>query len=139
MADTRPDIAFVLGRLSYYMAKLAKHDGVAPKNRMRYLRLTIQQKLLVGPRGAQTDIAKQYGLPIDNVKVYMDADLTIHCHNRTSISWGVAMFYEAPISSVNKKQDSVATASAQSEYILIAMSTKQGRLIVQVLQDLGRS
>jgi hypothetical protein len=74
MVYTRPDIAFPLGRLSQYMAKPVKHHGISLKNLMRYLQSTIKQKLRFGPGGAQTNIAKQYGLPIDIVKVYTDAD-----------------------------------------------------------------
>jgi hypothetical protein len=139
MVYTRPDIAFALGRLSQYMAKPAKHHGIALKNLMRYLRSTIKQKLRFGPGGAQTDIAKQYGLPIDIVKVYTDADWASNRHDRKSISGGVATFYGGPISWASKKQNSVATSSAESEYIAMAMFTKQGRWIAQVLKDLGRS
>jgi hypothetical protein len=45
MVYTRPDIAFVLGRLSQYMAKPAKHHSIALKNLIGYLRSTIKQKL----------------------------------------------------------------------------------------------
>jgi hypothetical protein len=48
------------------------------------------------------------------------------------------MFYGGPISWASKKQNSVATSSAESEYIAMAMSTKQGRWNAQVLKDLGR-
>jgi hypothetical protein len=51
----------------------------------------------------------------------------------------VATFYGGPISWASKKQNSVATSSAESEYIAMAMFTKQGRWIAQVLKDLGRS
>jgi hypothetical protein len=135
MVYTRPDIPFALGRLSQYMAKPAKHHGIALKNLMRYLRSTIKQKLRFGPGGAQTDIAKQYGLPIDIVKVYTDADWASNRHDRKSISGGVATFYGGPISWASKKQNSVATSSAESEYIAMAMFTKQGRWIAQVLKD----
>jgi hypothetical protein len=139
MVYTRPDIAFALGRLSQYTAKPAKHHGTALKNLMRYPRSTIKQKLRFGPGGAQTDIAKQYGLPIDILKVYTDADWASNRHDRKSISGGVATFYGGPISWASKKQNSVATSSAESEYIAMAMFTKQGRWIAQVLKDIGRS
>jgi hypothetical protein len=108
------------------MAKPAKHNGIALKNLMRYLRSTIKQKLRFGPGGAQTDIAKQYALPIDVVKIYTDADWASDRHDMKSISGGVAMFYGGPISWASKKQNSGATSSAESEYIAMAMFTKQG-------------
>jgi hypothetical protein len=85
MIYTRLDIAFALGRLSQYIAKLAIHHGITLKNLMRYLRSTIKQKLRFGPGGAQTDITKQYGLLIDIVKVYTDADWASDRHDRKSI------------------------------------------------------
>jgi hypothetical protein len=135
MVYTKPDIAFALGRLSQYMAKSAKHHSIVLKNLMRYLRSTIKQKLRFGPGGAHTDIAKQYELPIDIVKVYTDADWASNRYDRKSISGGVATFYGGPISWASKKQNSVATSGAESEYIAMAMFTKQGRWIAQVLKD----
>jgi hypothetical protein len=135
---TRPDIAVALGRLSQYTAKPPKHHGIALNNLMRYLRSTIKQKLRFGPRVAQTDIAKQYDLPIDVLKIYPDADWASDRHDRKSISGGVGMFYGGPISWASKKQNSLATSSAESKCIAMAMFTKQGRWIAQVLKDLGR-
>jgi hypothetical protein len=106
MVYTRPDIAFALRRLSQYMTKSAKHYGIALKNLMRYLRSTVKQKLRFGPGRVQTDIANQYGLPIDVAKVYTDADWASDRHNRKSISGGVATFYGGPISWASKKQNS---------------------------------
>jgi hypothetical protein len=120
------------------MAKPAKHHGIALKNLMRYLRSTIKHKLRFGPGGAQTDIAKQYGLPIDIVKVYTDADWASNRHDRKRIAGGVATFYGGPISWASKKQNSVATSSAESEYIAMAMFKKQGRWIAQVLKESER-
>jgi hypothetical protein len=59
------------------------------------------------------------------VKIYIDADWASDHHDRKSISGGVTMFYGGPISGASKKQNSVATSSAESEYIAMAMFTKQ--------------
>jgi hypothetical protein len=127
MVYTRPDIAFILGRLAQYMTKPAKHHGHAVKNLMRYLRSTIKQKLRFGPGGVHAD----------SVVVYTDADWASDKVDRKSISGGVAIFYNGPISWASKKQNSVATSSAESEYIAMAMFVKQGRWIAQVFKDLG--
>jgi hypothetical protein len=51
---TRPDIGFVLGKLSQFMSDPAKHHGHALKNLLRYVKSTInlKQKLRFGPGGA---------------------------------------------------------------------------------------
>ncbi|KAI1002516.1 hypothetical protein K3495_g5684 [Podosphaera aphanis] len=127
MVLTRPDIAFVLGKLSQYMSDPAQHHGSAPKNLMRYLKATVSQKLRYGPgRGTQ------FG-------VYSDADWASDKADRKSVSWGVVMFYGGPISWLSSKQRSVATSSSESEYIALSTSAKQGHWVAQVFRDLKRS
>jgi hypothetical protein len=48
---TRPDITFIIRKLSQFMSKLARYYGHALKFLMRYLRLTIKQRLYYSPRG----------------------------------------------------------------------------------------
>ncbi|EDN93221.1 hypothetical protein SS1G_12167 [Sclerotinia sclerotiorum 1980 UF-70] len=139
MVYTRPDIAFAVGRLSQFMAKPAKHHSIALKNLMRYLRSTVKQKLWFGPKGVQSDICKEYNMLDDTIKVYTDADWANDKQDRKSVSGGVVMFYGGPISWASKKQTSVATSSAEAEYIAMAMFTKQGRWIAQILKDLSKS
>lgn len=47
------------------------------------------------------------------------------------------MYYGGPISWSSKKQNSVATSSAEAEYISQAMYAKQGQWTAQILRDLG--
>ncbi|KAI0993191.1 hypothetical protein K3495_g14993, partial [Podosphaera aphanis] len=102
MVLTRPDIAFVVGRLSQFMKDPAVHHGIALKSLMRYLRSTVKQRLRFGPGGAYS---QQFA-------VYTDADWATDKMDRKSISGGVCMFYGGPISWSSKKQNSVATSSA---------------------------
>ena len=127
MVFTRPDIAFVLGRLAQYMSDPAEHHGHALKNVMRYIRSTIKQKLRFGPGGAHRD---QFGM-------YTDADWASDKTDRKSISGGVGMFYGGPFSWASKKQTGVSTSSAESEYISQSMYAKQGQWTAQIFRDLG--
>ena len=126
MVFTRPDIAFVLARLAQYMSDPATHHGHALKNVMRYIRSTIKQKLRFGPGGAHRD----------EVGIYTDADWASDKTDRKSISGGVGMFYGGPFSWASKKQSSVSTSSAESEYISQSMYAKQGQWTAQVFRDL---
>jgi hypothetical protein len=126
MVLTRPDIAFVLGRLSQYMSKPAKHHGSALKSLMRYIRSTVKQKLRFGPGGAHEN----------QLAVYTDADWASDKSDRKSISGGIGMFYGGPILWASKKQNSVATSSTESEYISQAMFAKNGQWAAQILRDL---
>ncbi|KAI0995187.1 hypothetical protein K3495_g12995 [Podosphaera aphanis] len=126
MIFTRPDIAFVLSRLSQFMKDPAVHHGVALKSLIRYLRSTVKQRLRFGPGGAHQE----------KFAVYTDADWAADKSDRKSISRGVCLYYGGPISWSSKKQTSVATSSAEAEYISQAMYTKQGQWIAQLLRDL---
>jgi hypothetical protein len=111
------------------MSNPAKHHGHALKNLMRYLRSTLKQKLRFGPGGEHEN----------QLVVYTDADWASDKTDRKSISGGVAMFYGGPISWASKKQNSVATSSAESEYISQAMFTKQGQWLAEVLRSMKAS
>jgi hypothetical protein len=127
MTITRPDICFAMGRLAQYMSKPAEHYGHAAKGVMRYLRSTIKQKLHYGPR-------KTYE---EGIAGYTDADWASDNSDRKSISGGVAMFYGRPISWLSKKQNSVATSTAESEYISMTTNIKQGQWMGQVLRNMN--
>ena len=105
----------------------AVHHGIALKSLMRDLRSTVKQRLRFGPGGAYS---QQFA-------VYTDADWATDKMDRKSISGGVCKYYGGPISWSSKKQNSVATSSAEAEYISQAMYAKQGQWAAQILRDLG--
>src|SRR5438045_8402391 len=104
MVLTRPDIAFVLGKLAQYMSDPSEHHGHALKSLMRYLNSTASQKLRYGPGGAHKHFV-----------MYSDADWASNKSTRKSVSGSVAIFYGSPISWSSKRQRSVATSSCESE------------------------
>jgi hypothetical protein len=128
MVLTRPDIAFVLGKLAQHMSDPAEYHGHALKNLLRYLNSTITQKLQYSPGGVHR-----------NFTVYSDADWAGDKVDQKSVSGSVAMFYRGPISWSSKKQRSVATSSCESEYLALSTCAKQGQWIAQVFRDMGRS
>ncbi|KAI0993914.1 hypothetical protein K3495_g14270, partial [Podosphaera aphanis] len=126
MVLTRPDIAFILGKLSQYMSDPVEHHGHALKELFRYLRSTLSHKLRYGPGGVY-----------DHFVVYSDADWASDKSDRKSVWGSVAMFYGGPVSWSSKKQRSVATSSCESEYMALSACAKQGQWIAQVFRDLG--
>ncbi len=125
MIFTRPDIAFIVGKLSQFMSDPAKHHGHVLKSLLRYLRSTIKTRIHYGPGGAK------------NFQVYSDADWASDKTDRKSISGSVTMFYGRPIAYSSRKQRSVATSSCESEYMALANCAKQGQWVTQVFRDLG--
>jgi hypothetical protein len=126
MIFTRPDIAFILGKLSQFMSDPAKHHGHVLKSLLRYLKSTIKTRIRYGPGGAYKHFV-----------LYSDADWAGDKTDRKSISGSVTMFYGGPISWSSKKQRSVATSSCESEYMALANCAKQGQWIAQIFRDLG--
>ncbi len=126
MVLTRPDIAFVLGKLAQYMSDPSEHHGHALKSLMRYLNSTASQKLRYGPGGAHKHFV-----------MYSDANWASDKSTRKSVSGSVAIFYGSPISWSSKRQRSVATSSCESEYMALSACVKQGQWIAQVFRDLG--
>ena len=78
MILTRPDIAFILGKLSQFMNDQAKHHGHALKSLLRYLNSTIKTRICYKPRG-------EYNF----VVLYSDADWASDKIDRESISGSV--------------------------------------------------
>jgi hypothetical protein len=126
MVFTRPDIAFILGKLSQFMSDPAKHHGYALKTLFRYLKSTIKMRICYSPGGAHKHFI-----------IYSDADWANDKADRKSISGSVTMFYNGPISWSSKKQRSVATSSCESEYIALSTCAKQGQWIAQIFRDLN--
>jgi len=122
---TRPDIAFVLGKLCQYMSDPVARHGTAMKALFRYIKSTVKQKIRYGLGGSH-----------DAFAVYTDADWAADKTDRKSVSGSVVMFYGGPISWSSKKQRSVSTSSCESEYIAQATASKHGQWVAQIFRDL---
>ena len=127
MVFTRPDIAFTLGRLSQHMKAPVERHGHALKWLLQYVKSTIKQKIRLGPGGAHSS----------HMGIYTDADWASDKIDRKSISGGAGLFYGGPFGWASKKQASVSTSSAESEYISQAMYAKFGQWSAQIWKDLG--
>ncbi len=83
---TRPDITFVLGKLSQYISKPAEYYRHILKYLIKYLKSTVKQKLYYRP-----------GREYKNIVVYSDTDWASDKSDRKSISKSITMFYSRPI------------------------------------------
>lgn len=125
MIYTRPDIAFVLGKLSQYMQDPAEHHRAGLNRVMRYLRSTVQHRICFRP--AQES----------RLQVYSDADYAADKTDRKSISGSLGLLGGGPIFYASKKQKAVSTATTEAEYVSMAVTAKQGQWIAQILRDMG--
>ena len=122
---TRPDIAFVLGRLSQYLSDPAKHYRQALKNLLRYIRSTIDEGLIFSASGSQI------------ITGFSDSDYIMDPVDRKSILAYIYMFAGGLISWISRKQKSVATLTTEAEYMVLSICVKEGLWISQLLRDLG--
>jgi transposase InsO family protein len=125
MIYTRPDIAFVLGRLAQFMQDPAEHHASALKRLMRYLRSTIDLRIRFGSSTTPT------------LQAFSDADYAADKTDRKSITAFIGLIGGGPIFWGSKKQSSVSTATTEAEYIAMCTTAKQGQWIAQVLRDMG--
>ena len=110
MVYTRPNIAFVLERLSQYMQDSCKHHEYAVHCLLRYLKSSILIKISFGPK--------------KNLVVYFDADYTTDKVDRKSVTASIGLLGGEPVFWASKKQVSVSTATTEAEYVAISFTAK---------------
>ncbi|KAI1000824.1 hypothetical protein K3495_g7377 [Podosphaera aphanis] len=71
------------------------------------------------------------------IVTYSDADWASDRTDRKSITACVGLVGGGHVFWGSKKQNSVATATVEAEYIASAYNVKQGQWIAQVLRDMG--
>ena len=120
---TRPDIAFAVGVLSRYMACPEEDHMRAAKGVLRYL------------RGA-TRLGVAYGT-YKPFQAYVDADWAGDVDARRSTTGFIFTLNGGPVSWASKRQSTVATSTAEAEYVAAAMATKEALWLRKLLSALG--
>lgn len=123
---TRPDIGFVVGKLSQFMHKLMITHWTTFKRVLRYLKNT-----------------SSYGLSISNnkdykIRGYSDADWTRDPIDKTSTTGYIIFLGNNPISWSSKKQRSMFRSSTKVEYQAVAATVAEINLnwITNLLREL---
>jgi len=125
---TRPDINFVISRLSQYFAKPTEEHWNTVKQVFRYLKGTAEQDLCfkkTGPLG---------------LRVYSDADWASDVTDRRSTSGYCANLSErsALISWKTRKQATVALSTCEAEYISLASAIQECMYLEQLLRGVDK-
>jgi len=95
----------------------------AAKGVLRYLRGTTRLGVLYGGNGA--------------LQGYVDADWAGNIDGRRSTTGCFFKLNGGPISWASKRQSTVATSTAEAEYVAAAMATKEARWLRKLLLALG--
>jgi len=120
---TRPDIAFAVGVLSHFMSCPKQDHMRAAKMVLRYLRGTTRLGVVYG--GSKT------------LQGFVDADWAGDVDGRRSTTGFVFTLNGGPIAWASKRQSTVATSTAEAEYVAAAMATKEALWLRKLLSALG--
>lgn len=121
---SRPDISCSVNKLSQFCQDPRKQHMNAALYIIRYLKETKDWKL----------VYKKTSLPLIG---YADANWAEDIYDRKSQSGFCFILAGAVISWESRKQNVVATSSAESEYIALAESTKEAMYLRYLLEELG--
>lgn len=103
---TRPDICFAVNLLSRYKANPGKAHWGAAKRILRYIKGTINKRLVYTNTPTQ-------------IQAYCDADYASDLDERKSTTGYVFMFQGSAISWKSKRQKTIALSSTESEYMSV--------------------
>lgn len=125
MVGTRPDIAYAVGVLSQFMHNPGRAHWEAAKRVLRYLRGTKSMKItyMRSSGGAE-------------VKGYSDSDWAGDITTRKSTSGYVFTMASGVIAWSSRKQASVATSTAEAEYVAAAMAAREALWLRQLLGEM---
>ncbi|KAH0761863.1 hypothetical protein KY290_017936 [Solanum tuberosum] len=124
LSFTRPDISFVVNKLSQFIHQPSHTHWQAVKCLLRYLKLTIHRGLLFhhGSKAA--------------LHVYSNADWAGDYNDHTSTSAYVIYLDLTPISWSSKKQRTVARSSTEAEYRAVAHIVAETNWLTNILKEL---
>ena len=124
MTFTRPDISWVVSKLSIKLSCPRAEDFVAAKHVMRYLQGTKEYELCF--RKCDGEL---------NLVVYSDADWASSLVDRHSTTGYCFSLTEngPPISWKSKKQPTITLLSCEAEYIGLAATTQESSYLAQLL------
>lgn len=127
MTCTRPDISWVVSKLSQSLAKPTVQDLVAAKHVLRYLKGTSHYELCF----KKSDEAL-------SLTAFSDSDWASSVEDRRSTTgYCFSLTKQGPaISWKSKKQPTVALSTCEAEYIGLANTTQESLYLMQLMNDL---
>ena len=123
----RPDIAFVVTRLSRFLENPGTQHWKAAIRVLRYLKST-REHGIVYHGGSGTVIAE----------AFTDADWGSNTDDRRSVSGVMVLIGKAPVVFKSKYQRTVALSSAEAKYMALSLCTQEVLWVRAMLKDMGR-
>lgn len=124
--STRPDILHSVSKMAQRNADPRKNHMVQLKHILRYLKGTIDLKLIYQPEGNQ-------------LEGYVDSDWGGNSVDRKSYTGFIFYFGGSPITWESRKQKSVALSSTEAEYMAASEASKEAIYLKRLLAELNAS
>ncbi|KAK3716452.1 hypothetical protein RRG08_057375 [Elysia crispata] len=127
MTATRPDLCFVVTKLSQYLTIPSDRHMIVAKHVLRYLKVTIQQKLT-------------FRKSVDNLSLssFCDSDWGNSEDRKSITGYCFTLSRKGPlISWKSKKQQSVALSSCEAEYMAMSSATQEGKFLLALINDMN--
>jgi len=127
MTCTRPDISWIVSKLSETLSKPKAENLVAAKHVLRYLKGTSDYELSF--KKSEEDL---------NMKAFSDSDWASSVEDRRSTTgYCFSLTKQGPaISWKSKKQPTVALSTCEAEYIALAATTQESIYLTQLLNGM---
>ena len=123
MTATRPDISYTITKLSQYMSCALKHHMTMAKHVLRYLKGTINEKLVF--------VKSDEGV---NVTGFCDADWANDDDRKSITGYCFRITNQGPmISWKSRKQPTVALSSCEAEYMSMTAAVQEGKYLMSLL------
>lgn len=123
MISTRPDLSFIVSKLSQYLSEPKQQHWVAAKHVLRYLKGTVDQEFCY---------RKQENLALF---AYCDADWAADQIDRRSVTgYCFSLSGSGPVISwKSKKQPTVALSTCEAEYMALSATAQESLYLVHLL------
>ena len=126
MTCTRPDLCYVVTRLSQFMSRPTERCLIMAKHVLRYLKGTLDKKLI-------------FRKSIDDLKLigFCDSDWG-GSEDRKSISGHCFKLSDTGplVSWKSRKQPTVALSTCEAEYVSLASATQEAKFLMQLLNSM---
>ena len=115
MTCTRPDLSFIVTKLSQRLEQPTEGDWTTIKHVLRYLRGTADQALIFRTSDMQLELSG-----------YSDSDWATSTDRRSTTGYCFSLNpSSAPISWKSKKQETVALSTCEAEYMALTAATQE--------------
>ena len=127
MTATRPDLCFIVTKLSQYLSMPDDTHMIIAKHVLRYLKATTFERLT-------------FRKSVDNLSLssFCDSDWGNSQDRKSITGYCFTLSNEGPlISWKSKKQQSVALSSCEAEYMAMSSATQEGKFLIALINDMN--